>query len=85
MSSRQKYRKVNLGPSDKITARNSLAGLVVLADYVDPSSGQRTLVLERPAKAVADAPKAVARKKKAAADQPQDAGLAFPAGQTQGA
>jgi hypothetical protein len=47
MSRRASIRKLNLGPSVPITMKNSTAGMVVIADYLDPTNGQRTLVLER--------------------------------------
>jgi hypothetical protein len=68
MASKQKYRKLVLGPSGKITARSSVVGLVVIADYLDPANNQRTLVLERPSAVVAVEPKPLTpRKKKTAA------------------
>lgn len=81
MSSRQKYRKQTIGPAEKITARNSLVGLIVLADYVDPASNQRTLVFERPSKSITiEAAKPIARKKRSVngADDSPSKSLAFP-------
>jgi hypothetical protein len=47
MATKSKFRKLNLGPSDLITRRNSVQGMQVVADYLDPITNQRTLLLER--------------------------------------
>lgn len=51
MSTRAKYQTIStpLPPNVKtINAKNSLVGLNVVADYIDPQTGQRKLVFERP-------------------------------------
>lgn len=48
MAKAARIRKINLGPSDPVTKKNSLNGMTVIADYLHPTTGQRTLVLERP-------------------------------------
>lgn len=45
MSKVQRIRKLMLGPSEKITARNSVVGNMCIADYV--VDGCRYLVFER--------------------------------------
>lgn len=87
MASRQKYRKVNLGPSEKITARTSVVGMLCVADYNDPVTNQHTLLLERvskvdllPGSESSKGLTARQRKKKAANGEDQSASksLAFP-------
>ena len=53
-----RINKLVLGPSEPVTARNSHAGMLIIADYIDPMNNQRTLVLERVA---TDKPKRVAK------------------------
>jgi len=87
MSAKQRICKITLGPSDPITRKNSCAGLVVIADYLDPITSQRTLVMERPetpapkaaapAKPKPRAKRAAAAKTNAAPVQPSSA-TAFP-------
>jgi hypothetical protein len=88
MSSRQKYRKLNLGPSEKITARNSVVGMLCISDYIDTQVNSRVLVFERPSKIVSvDAKAPTPRKKRQAvngSEQPEG-GLAFPGTGTAGA
>jgi hypothetical protein len=48
MATRSKFRKLSLGPSEPITRRNSAQGMLVVGDYIDPLTNQRTLLLERP-------------------------------------
>lgn len=64
MATRNKYRKLNLGPSEPITRRTSVQGFIVVGDYIDPLSNQRTLLLERP-DALFEAQKPAAPKRKA--------------------
>jgi hypothetical protein len=86
MSRGQKYRKLVLGPIEKITARNSTAGMVVAADYNDPLLKAHVLLLERVTVAKAadtESSKGLTqrqRRKKAVngSDESQGAGLAFP-------
>ena len=95
MATKNKFRKLSLGPSDPITRRTSVQGMQVVADYLDPITNQRTLLLERieggaGASAPAVAKPVVRRKRKAraAGAQPTNAGsqTAFPgAGVTNGA
>jgi hypothetical protein len=95
MATKSKFRKISLGPSDPITRRTSVQGMQVVADYLDPITNQRTLLLERieggvGASAPAIAKPVVRRKRKAkvATPQPANAGAptAFPgAGVTNGA
>jgi hypothetical protein len=96
MATKNKFRKLSLGPSDPITRRTSVQGMQVVADYLDPITNQRTLLLERiegvghGASAPAIAKPVVRRKRKAraAVAQPTNAGsqTAFPgAGVTNGA
>jgi hypothetical protein len=51
MASKQRIRKLNIGPamlqSDRVTAKNSHVGMVVIADYVSDEDAQRYLVFER--------------------------------------
>lgn len=47
MASKQRYRKVSLGPSEKVTARNSHVGMQCVADYIDATDAQRYLLMER--------------------------------------
>jgi hypothetical protein len=92
MATKSKFRKLNLGPSDPITRRTSVQGMQVVADYLDPITNQRTLLLERiegvghGASAPAIAKPVVRRKRKARAAiasagyaGPQ---TAFPGGET---
>lgn len=44
---KQRIRTLMLGPSEKVTARNSHTGMFVIADYVSDEDGQRYLVFER--------------------------------------
>jgi hypothetical protein len=81
MASRQKYRKLNLGPSERVTAKNSCVGMLCISDYVDTQNSQRILVFERPAKISTEPAKPVTRRKKPAvngADEAHSGGLAFP-------
>jgi hypothetical protein len=90
MATKSKFRKLNLGPSDPITRRTSVQGMQVVADYLDPITNQRTLLLERIEGSGASAPavaKPVVRRKRkarAAVAQPTNAGsqTAFPGGET---
>ena len=90
MATKNKFRKLSLGPSDTITRRTSVQGMQVVADYLDPITNQRTLLLERiegiGASAPAIAKPVVRRKRKARAGvaQPTNAGsqTAFPGGGT---
>lgn len=66
MATRNKYRELNLGPSEPITRRNSVQGMLVTADYLDPINNQRTLVLKRVGLADAEAPKPKPRQKRKA-------------------
>ncbi len=66
MASKSKYRELNLGPSEPITRRNSVQGMLVTADYLDPINNQRTLVLKRVGLADAEAPKPKPRQKRKA-------------------
>lgn len=81
MSRGQKYRKLIVANGERVTAKNSLAGMLCISDYRDTAS-TRTLVFERPDKAAAvESPKPVTRKKRQpvnGAEQPQEGGLAFP-------
>lgn len=81
MASRSKYRKLVIGPSERITAKNSVVGMLCISDYVDGQTSQRVLVFERPVKVTTEAAKpAVPRKKKAVngAEESQSKSLAFP-------
>jgi hypothetical protein len=84
MSSRQKYRKMVIGPVEKITARNSLVGMLCVADYNDPVSRTHTLLFERqtdkPGVAIDTESTKGRRKKKAAngSDDSPSKSLAFP-------
>jgi hypothetical protein len=71
---RNRYTKLNLGPMTEARHR-SVAGSIVIADYVDPTNSQRTLVLEK----VATEPKRKSSKKPK--PQPEGALGAFPTGQ----
>ena len=71
MASRNRYTKLNLGPMTSERHR-SVAGSIVIADYVDPTNGQRILVLER----AESKPKRKAAPKVVAAPKP--AATAFP-------
>lgn len=86
MSRTSKYQKVEIGATARITARNSLQGMVVLADFNDAKAGKRVLVLERSEKATAvpeAAKPATMRKKRqtnGAAEEPkkEDSRFEFP-------
>ena len=65
MASRQRIRKLSLGPSEPVTARNSCAGMIVIADYLDPINNHRTLVLERVGSIAANYPVKLDRKPRA--------------------
>ena len=71
MATKSKYRELSLGPSEPITRRNSVQGMLVTANYIDPLNNQRMLLLKRvEASAAEPAPKPkVARKRKARGDQ----------------
>lgn len=43
---RNRFTKLNLGPMTEARHR-SVAGSIIIADYIDPTNSQRTLVLER--------------------------------------
>lgn len=43
---RNRFTKLNLGPMTAERHR-SVAGSIIIADYIDPTNSQRTLVLER--------------------------------------
>lgn len=47
MATKSKFRELNLGPSEPITRRNSVAGMQVVSDYLDAITNQRTLLLKR--------------------------------------
>ena len=49
MANEQRIRKLSIGPSEPepVKARDSCAGMLVIADYIDPLNRHRTLVLER--------------------------------------
>jgi hypothetical protein len=47
MASKQRFRKLVLGPSEPITRKNSVQGMIVEGDYISPIDNQRTLVLEK--------------------------------------
>lgn len=49
MATAARIRKLHLGTNadQPVTSRTSTAGMTVIADYIDPSTNQRTLVLER--------------------------------------
>jgi hypothetical protein len=92
MATKSKFRKLILGPSDPITRRNSVQGMFVVGDYIDPLNRQRVLLLERPELASdGTTAKPVIKRKRAAkvaTPQPTNAGsqTAFPgAGVTNGA
>lgn len=78
-----RFTKLNLGPMTEARHR-SVAGSIIIADYIDPVTSQRTLVLEK----VAVGAKAPAKRKANAAPkvaQGQPA-TAFPgAGESHGA
>ena len=76
MSTRTKFRKLSLGPSEKITRKNSNVGLTVISDYIDPLTNQRTLVLERFESAATAAP--VKRAAKSATRKPKGANSTSP-------
>ena len=81
MASRNKFRKLVIGPSETITRRNSLQGQVVVGDYLDPLTNQRTLLFERPelASPVPSKPKVKrARKTKTNASAQPGSATAFP-------
>ena len=80
MGSRQKYRELSIGPACLIGARASTVGLIVVADYNDPVSNQRTLLLKRVGKPSPVDPTPGKRKKKAVngADDSANKSLAFP-------
>jgi len=42
---RNRFTKLNLGPAEG--KHRSVAGSIIIADYIDPVNSQRTLVLER--------------------------------------
>ena len=86
MATKNKFRKLSLNTSDPITRRTSVQGMQVVADYLDPITNQRTLLLERiegvaGASAPAIAKPVVRRKRKAraAVAQPTPAGRAMSA------
>lgn len=70
MASKQRYRKLCLGPGgsgERVTARNSVIGMTVVGDYVSPADAQRYLLLERPdAAAPSPAAKVAARPRRKA-------------------
>ena len=43
---RNRFTKLNLGPATEARHR-SVAGSIIIADYIDPVNSQRTLVLEK--------------------------------------
>lgn len=47
MATRNKYRELSLGPSEPITRRNSVQGMLVVSDQISPITAQRTLLLQR--------------------------------------
>jgi hypothetical protein len=73
MASKQRYRKLSLGPSDRVTSKNSHVGMSVIADYIE--SGQRYLVFER---ASAESPKKAAPRAKSNAKAASSQATAFP-------
>jgi len=80
MSSRQKYRKVVIISSERVTAKNSLAGMLCISDYRD-TPDSRTLVFERPDKAISTATKPTTTRRKKSAngvDESASKSLAFP-------
>ena len=47
MATRSKIKKLCLGPSPAVTAKNSLVGMRVIADYLSDEDAQRYMVFER--------------------------------------
>ena len=47
MSQKARIRKLMIGPSEKVTAKNSHVGMTVIADFVSDADSQRYLVFER--------------------------------------
>jgi len=82
MASRVKFRKLSLGPSGLVSRKSSVAGMLVLADYLDPENNQRTLLLERRDVVEAPAPKAKAHHKKKPSAKP-NSGANTPGERTQ--
>lgn len=79
MASRQRYTKLNLGPADKVTARNSVVGCVVIADYLDVLNNQRTILVERPLTATGHRASKPKVKKPVDSKPRTDPATAFPA------
>lgn len=75
MATRTPYRKLSLGPSERVTARNSHVGYFVIADYIDPADSQRYLVFERSGGTVTVKRQA---KKLNAKQRPTEGATAFP-------
>jgi len=81
MATNSKYRELSLGPSEPITRRNSVQGMLVTADYIDPLSNRRMLLLKRveaPTEEPAPKPKVTRKRKPKANAGHAEPATAFP-------